>query len=185
MFPLVAQAQPDVWKQVNPLYDGPRLQSALPSKVQQLAIARLILHCCGSTIEETWGSRLADVVRCMAFEEIPLAAKRNVLLISNNGFKFPINGTGGGGAIWLVRLSGDVPTLLASPEDDFYGWLYSVQPSISHGYHDLVLGWHMSAGQAMLTYFQFNGKSYVSVSRAIDLCDQGCRIDPRIADREP
>jgi hypothetical protein len=72
--------------------------------------------------------------------------------------------------------------LLASPDNDFNGWLYSIQPSISHGYHDLVLGWHMGASDTILTFFQFDGESYNSVSRAENLCDdKGCRIDPNVA----
>jgi hypothetical protein len=178
--PLVAQTRPDVWKQVNPDTDGPRLQSARVSKVQQTAIARLILHCCEESFEGTQGTTLANIIQCLDFQEIPLASKQNVLLVSEEGLGCFQGGTGGGGPIWLVRLGGDVPILLT--EDDFYGSLYSTQPSMTHGYHDLVLGWHMGAGETILTYFQFNGRSYVSVSRAADLCDgERCRIDPNVA----
>ena len=61
---------------------------------------------------------------------------------------------------------------MASPEDNFFGWLYSVQTSTSHGYRDIVLGWHMSAGEADLTYFQFDGKSYVAIGKAKDILDE-------------
>ena len=70
--------------------------------------------------------------------------------------------------MWLIRLDGDVPVLLASPEGDFNGWLFSIQSSMSHGYRDLVLGWHMGAGNYGLTYFRFDGKSYVSIGTATD-----------------
>jgi hypothetical protein len=173
-----AQAQPNVWEQVNPNFNRLRLQSATLTKVQQRGLARLILQCCKGSFEE--GSTLADLVQRLIFQKIPLASKQNVLLISDEDTEGTW-GTGGGGAMWLVRLGGDVPILLASPEDDFNGWLYSIQPSVTHGYHDLVLGWHMSAGETILTYFQFDGRSYVSVSTAANLCDQnGCRIDPRV-----
>jgi hypothetical protein len=176
--PLVAQTQPDVWKRVDPRYNGPQLQSATLSNVQQRAIAQLILHCC----KEDLGGTPTDVLRCLNFQEIPLS-KGNILLLNEDGTECANAGTGGGGAMWLVRLDGDVPILLASPQDDFNGWIYSIQPSVSHGYRDLVLGWHMGAGMATLTYFQYNGKSYVSVSRAVNLCDRkGCRIDPNTAD---
>ena len=179
--PLVAQKQPDVWKRVDPNSDLPRLQFATVSKVQQTAIAQLILHCCQGALVGTQGSAPTDVIRCLSFQEIPLS-KESVLLISEDDTGCFQGGSGGGGAMWLVRLDGDVPILLASPEDDFSGWIYSVQPSVSHGYRDLVLGWHMGAGHTTLTYFQYNGRSYVSVSSAANLCDQnGCRIDPNIS----
>jgi hypothetical protein len=178
---LAAQTQPDLWKQVDPENYVPRLQAAALSKVQQEAVARLILRCCASSIEEPDGSTLADTIQCLNFQEIPLAPKRNVLLISEEGTGCADWGTGGGGGMWLIRLDGDKPALLASPEDDFNGWLYSIQPSVSHGYHDLVLGWHMGACYTILTFFQFDGKSYNSVSKAADLCDEkGHRIDPNV-----
>jgi hypothetical protein len=74
--PLVAQTQPDVWKQVNPDYPGPRLQSAMVSKAQQRAVARLILYCCEGSFEETQETTLADLIHCLAFQDIPLASKQ-------------------------------------------------------------------------------------------------------------
>jgi hypothetical protein len=74
--------------------------------------------------------------------------------------------------MWLIRFDGDEPVLLASPEEDFNGWLYSIQPSMTHGYYDLVLGWHMSAFSYGLTYFRFDGKSYVVVGTANDINGQ-------------
>jgi hypothetical protein len=178
---LAAQTQPDVWKQVNPVYHGSRLSSATLSEAQQRAIALLILQCCGLPSYDLPESKPDRLLRCLIFENIPLTPKQQVVLIEEGG-QCPHGGTGGGGDLWLVRFDGNIPTLLASPEDDFSGWLYSVQPTATHNYYDLVLGWHMGAGEAILTYFQFNGRSYVSVSRAADLCDQnGCRIDVNIA----
>jgi len=99
------------------------------------------------------------------FEEIPLAANHRVLLVQA-GRGCARGGQGANGAMWLIRFDGEVPVLLASPEGDFNGWLYSIQPTLSHGYHDLVLGWHMGADNYNLTYFRFDGKSYVVVGRA-------------------
>ena len=175
--PLVAQTRPDVWKRVDPNPDVGPLPSATVSKVQQRAVARLIQHCCKEALE----GAPTDVLQCLSFQKIPLS-KGNILLINEDGTECANPGTGGGGGMWLVRLDGDVPTLLASPKDDFNGWIYSIQPSVSHGYRDVALGWHMAAGMATLSYFRFNGKSYVSVSRAMDLCDGGeCTIDPKAA----
>lgn len=67
--------------------------------------------------------------------------------------------------MWLIRFDGDRPILLASPKE-FSGWLFSVQPSSSHGYSDIVLGWHMSAREANLIYFRFDGNAYHSISTA-------------------
>jgi hypothetical protein len=178
---LLAQTQPDLWKNVSPDYRGQRLESATPSNTQLQAIGKL-LH--GADKTGMWGcegSDLDDMIQGLMFNEIPLAANHHVLLVQA-GQGCGRGGQGANGAMWLIRLDGDVPVLLASPEDDFNGWLYSIQPSISHGYHDLVLGWHMGASYAILTYFQFDGKSYNSVSRAADTCDdKGCRIDPNVA----
>jgi hypothetical protein len=68
--------------------------------------------------------------------------------------------------MWLVRFDGLKPTLIASPQQGFEGWVYSIEPSSLNGYRDIILGWHMSAGEAALSYFRFDGKSYHSVSSA-------------------
>jgi hypothetical protein len=75
-------------------------------------------------------------------------------------------GQGSNGAMWLIRFDGLKPTLLASPQEGFNGWLYSVEPKASNGYRDVVLGWHMSAFEADLSYFRFDGKSYRRISSA-------------------
>jgi hypothetical protein len=69
---------------------------------------------------------------------------------------------------------------VASPEGDFGGYLYSVQENTSHGYKDLVLGWHMSARDADLTYFRFDGRTYQLIATAtIEFDDGGVgRISP-------
>jgi hypothetical protein len=67
--------------------------------------------------------------------------------------------------MWVIRFDGNTPALLATPKE-FSGWLFSVGPSSSHGYPDIVLGWHMSAAEANLSYFRFDGKSYHSIGTA-------------------
>jgi hypothetical protein len=164
---LAAQTQPDLWKQVNPEYNGAQLETVTPSDAQLRAIGKL-LHQTGKTgMWDCEGSDLDEMIRGLMFEEIPLAASHHVLLVQA-GRGCARGGQGANGAMWLVRLDGDAPVLLASPEDEFNGWLFSIQPSVSHGYHDLVLGWHMGADNTSLTYFQFNGKSYVSAGTATD-----------------
>lgn len=174
--PLSAHAQENVWQHVSPSYNQPVLetQTTLPI-ARQLAIARLIQHCCASDLNTQPGSTAADVAQCLTFQAIPLAPKQNVLLV----WGCYRAGTGGGGPNWLVRFRGAVPVPLASSNNGFSGWLYSIQPTMTHGYHDLVLGWHMGAFETDLTYFQFNGSTYVPVSKAQDLCNSDqCRIHP-------
>lgn len=67
--------------------------------------------------------------------------------------------------MWVIRLDGAAPALLATP-DEFSGWLFSVLPTLSHGYPDIALGWHMSASEAPLSYFRFDGTKYHRISSA-------------------
>ena len=79
-------------------------------------------------------------------------------------------GQGANGAMWVIRLDGVAPALLATPEQ-FSGWLFLVQPTQSHGYPDIVLGWHMSAREATLNYFRFDGRQYGRLGTASLLFD--------------
>jgi hypothetical protein len=167
LFSVAAQAQSDIWKPVDPNYNGPRLQSATLNKIKQQAVLQLVMKYYSSSSDSTPESKPDELLKNLTFEEIPLAPNQPVVLVIA-----PHEGTGGGGEMWLVRFDGDKPALLASPEDNFFGWLYSVQTSTSHGYRDIVLGWHMSAGEADLTYFQFDGKSYVAIGKAKDILDE-------------
>jgi len=38
---------------------------------------------------------------------------------------------------------------------------------MSNGYRDIVLGFHMRAGEADLSYFRFDGKKYRCIGNAI------------------
>jgi hypothetical protein len=68
--------------------------------------------------------------------------------------------------MWVVQLSNDKASVLASPDEGFNGWLYAVQPSSNKGYKDIVLGWHMSSREAGLSYFRFDGIRYNLLSGA-------------------
>jgi hypothetical protein len=157
----VAQTRPDIWKQVDPYYDGPRLQSAALNKIKRQAVLQFVMKYYSSSSDSTPESKPDELLNNLTFEEIPLAPNQHVVLVIA-----PHEGTGGGGEMWLVRFDGDKPALLASPENDFFGWIYSIQPSMSHGYHDLVLGWHMAVDNYNLTYFRFDGKTYAAIGRA-------------------
>jgi hypothetical protein len=174
---LAAQKSPNLWRQVNPRYNQPVLESlnTLPI-ARQLAVARLIQRCCASDLSVQSASTPSAIAQCLTFQQIPLAPNQDLMLVSGCWQ----GGTGGGGPMWLVRFRNGVPILLATSNNGFYGWLYSIQPTMTHGYHDLVLGWHMSAFETDLTYFQFNGSSYVPVGKAEDLCptQDACAIHP-------
>jgi hypothetical protein len=90
-------------------------------------------------------------------------------------------GQGANGAMWALRFEGDRVSLLATPEQKFNGWLYSIQPTISHGFRDLLLGWHTSAGESNLSYFSFDGTSYHLVGKAVRLVgdDGTAKIVPK------
>ena len=66
----------------------------------------------------------------------------------------------------MVQFKADKLSFLATPQENFNGWLYSIEPTTSHGFQDLVLGWHLSAGEAILSYFRFDGKSYRLLGKA-------------------
>lgn len=82
--------------------------------------------------------------------------------------------------MWLIRFDAGKPTLLASPEVDFGGYLFSIQATKSHGYKDIVLGWHMNASYSDLTYFRFDGRTYRLIASATSEFDENgrARITP-------
>lgn len=176
--PQAAPQPPNLWRDVNPRYDPPQLETvtALP-RSRQLAVARLILRCCASDLNP--GNSASEIAQCLTFQSIPLKPPQTIFLVLAGPPCFQ-SGTGGGGPMWLVRFRNGEPILLATSKNGFYGWLYSIQPPVANGYHDLVLGWHMSAFETDLTYFQFNGISYVPIARAEDLCPMQapCAIHP-------
>jgi hypothetical protein len=168
MFPSAyagAQAAPNIWKDVKTEIDLPRLQSVTPSDAQLKAIAVLLRRADKEDIWECEGNARDEMIKGLTFEAIPLASDRKVLL-AQAGAGCARGGQGANGAMWLIRLEGDVPHLIASPKGGFNGWLYAIQPSANFGYRDIVLGWHMGADQAVLNYFRFNGKSYVAIGNA-------------------
>ena len=81
-------------------------------------------------------------------------------------------GQGANGAMWIAEFNGSHPRWLATPKGEFNGWLFSIQPQMSHGYHDIVLGWHMSAFEAGLDYFRFDGAQYRSLGGAMLTTDE-------------
>jgi hypothetical protein len=177
---LVARAQTGVWQQVHHPSKFPQLPFATLTKIQEQAVARIIQHCCQGSFDEKHGKSPQSILRCIDFQQIPLADKKEMVLISEDETECFQPGTSDAVPMWIARLDGDRPVLLS--EDNLFGSLYSVEPTVSKGYHDLILYSHFGAGTTLLTYFQFNGKFYESVSQAMELCDDEdrCRIDSSI-----
>lgn len=104
-------------------------------------------------------------LRC---ETLPISPNHRVLLVEA-GPGCARSGQGNNGAMWLIQMDQSKPAVIiagAGLRDDFSGYIFSVEPNSSHGYRDVVVGWHMSAFEAKLTYFRFNGKSYTAIAHS-------------------
>jgi hypothetical protein len=101
----------------------------------------------------------------LSYGIVPLSPVASVVLVEA-GPGCARGGQGANGSMWLVRFDGSTPKLIASPQEGFAGYVYSIEPTTSQGYRDIILGWHMSAFEAALSYFRFDGRSYHSISDA-------------------
>jgi hypothetical protein len=160
-----ALAQADLWSHVRPQFDLPQLSAATLSDSRLVAIRRLMRENTKSIGWECSGDQLDEMLKGLTFENIPLSDGHDVLLVQA-GAGCARGGQGSNGAMWLVRFEGDTPLLMATPKDGFNGWLFSIQPSTSHGFRDIVLGWHMGARVGGLNYLRFDGKSYQPIASA-------------------
>lgn len=100
-----------------------------------------------------------DWVEKVTFEELPISNTEKAVLVEA-GMGCARGGQGANGAMWVIRFKDDKLSFLATPEHQFSGWLYSIQPTTSHSLRDLVLGWHVSGRESNLGYFRFDGTSY-------------------------
>jgi hypothetical protein len=114
----------------------------------------------------------------LTFEALPDSATKKIVLVEA-GTGCARGGRGENGAMWVLQFEGDKFSLPATPEGQFSGWLYSIQPTIRHGFRDLVLGWHMGEGKAVLSYFRCDGKSYRPLGQAMTAADGTGEIVPR------
>jgi hypothetical protein len=107
----------------------------------------------------------------LKLEELPVSETEKIVLVeAGNGCAR--GGQGSNGAMWVIRFQGDKFSFLATPEQQFNGWLYSIQRTTSHGFRDLVLGWHMGGGETGLNYFRFDGTCYQRIGAATQLTDE-------------
>jgi hypothetical protein len=116
----------------------------------------------------------------LRYGSVALSEARQVLLVEA-GRGCARGGQGSNGAMWLIRFDGRDPVLLAGPQQEFGGFLYSVEPQASKGYRDVIVGWHMSGSETALSYFRFDGTAYRCIgSAALQYDEQGIRkIVPR------
>jgi len=167
-----ALPQADLWTHVSTERNIQNVQPTTLSSAQLDSFARILRKQKPDDLWDCEPSEIDDLIKGLIFETIPVSPKQNLVLVEA-GRGCARGGQGANGAMWLIRFDGAdeaTPTLLATPKE-FSGWLYSVQPTMSHGYPDIVLGWHMGAAEASLSYFRFEGKSYHLISTASLLAD--------------
>ena len=115
----------------------------------------------------------------LRYRTLPLSPKVRVIL-AEAGPGCARGAQGSNGAMWLIRFDGRNPILLASPQQEFNGFLYSIEPTTFQGYRDVIVGWGIGAGDTVLAYFRFDGKSYRCIARATLHSDErGVSIVPR------
>jgi hypothetical protein len=161
--------QNDLWQQVRG-YSPLLLKNYVLSETQLVGVkkalkARVDLDGwpCAEEDDPGWTENLK-------FEELPVSVKEKIVLVEA-GLGCARGGQGSNGAMWIIRFQGDKFSFLATPQQQFNGWIYSIQPTTGHGFRDLVLAWHMSAAESDLSYFRFNGTSYRRISTATTLTD--------------
>jgi hypothetical protein len=164
--------QTDLWKKVGH-YDPMqplKIYAASPAQlvmVKKALVARVVLDnwpCAEEDEDLEWTENLK-------FEELPVSVTEKIVLVEA-GPGCARGGQGSNGAMWIIRFQGDKFSFLATPEQQFNGWLYSIQETSSHGFRDLVLGWHMSAFENDLSYFRFDGTCYQRIGAATQLTDE-------------
>ncbi len=166
LWPQLATAQSNLWQHalaVARTGGSARVQDATPSTAQKRSIATVVkghdgFDCDVMDPDGEW-------LKNLRYENVKLSPEKSVLLVEA-GSGCARGGQGANGAMWLIRFDGNVPTILASPEQGFTGFVYSVEPSASNGYRDIILGWHMGGGETGLTYLRFDRRSYRAVSGA-------------------
>jgi hypothetical protein len=151
-------AQTDLWQNIarsNPI----NLKISAPSRAQLVEVKKALL---ARVRLDNWPCAElsgAEWTENLQIEELPVSETDKILLVEA-GPGCARGAQGANGAMWIIRFRGDKLSFLATPQQQFNGWLYSIQETTSHGFRDLVLGWHMSAGETDLNYFRFDGTSY-------------------------
>jgi hypothetical protein len=158
-------AQMSLWNQVNTSYSPPEVSPVKLTRVETQSIHTLLRSPAQRDVWTCGDDPQSDLIKGLIFSTIQLASGRKTILIEA-GPGCGRGGQGANGAMWIVEFHGSKTALLATPGQNFNGWLYSVQPSSHSGYNDIVLGWHMSAFESGRSYFRFNGRSYKPIASA-------------------
>ena len=118
-------------------------------------------------ISQCEGFESADsVLGQLQFQRIGLSSDNTDQVLVEAGPGCLRGAQGSNGAMWIVELRRGRVIILASPAADFEGYVYSVPAASSKGYRDIVVGWHLSAVEAGLVYFRFDGTQYRKLSQA-------------------
>lgn len=167
LLPSPSPAQDDLWKNFEADAGPSRLDRAAVSEAARSAVEALF-RAQGQTSVWECDPRTEErqLLNGLIFSGIPIGEGKRAYLVEA-GQGCARGGQGANGAMWLVEFRKAGPVLLATPGERFNGWLFSVQPSTSHGYRDVVLGWHMSASEAGLSYFRFDGVRYRQIGSAM------------------
>jgi hypothetical protein len=113
----------------------------------------------------------------LRYSSVPLSVTRRVVLVEA-GRGCARGGQGSNGAMWLIRFDGRNPVLLADPQQEFDGFLSSIELTTSKGYRDVIVGWHMGGAETGLGYFRFDGTAYHRIGSATLQYDE--RGNPKI-----
>lgn len=181
VIPMLAQSPP--WEQVGE-YKGANLEPAKLSRPEMAGIAKLIVaRGEGKGKDSGWYCDAGELQQGAKWETIAISTSHQVVLVEAG--TCARGGQGSNGAMWLVRVDGSAPVLLA-PAGALGGWIYSIQNTLSYGYRDIVLGWHMSAAESGLNYLRFDGKQYKSIGSATSLRgdDGNTKIIPENRERQ-
>ena len=174
-------AQDKLWQRVgSPNTEGIKPKDAEMSDSQQQSVIRLL-----KSGRPPWTCDVDDPkgewLKNLSYRSVAVSATSTVLLVEA-GRGCARGGQGSNGAMWLIRLNRrSAPDLLAGEEQDFGGFLYSIEPTRSNGYPDVIVGWHRGGGETGLMYFRFNGRTYKSIGAATLNYDE--RGKPRIHQR--
>jgi hypothetical protein len=156
-------AQTTLWSQVSGTYSPPKTPPAQLTRSETQSIRNLLSSPAQKNIWECGDN--PDLLNNVNFSSISLAPGHKTILVQA-GPGCARGGQGANGAMWIVELHGTKSTLLATPGRNFSGWLYSSQHTSHSEYKDIVLGWHMSAFEANLAYFRFDGRFYKVIASA-------------------
>src|ERR1700730_14895781 len=162
-------AQADLWQKVGS-YNAMHLKNYAPSQAELVRVKKTIAARVGL---DNWPCAEDDSewTEKLKFEELHVSEAEKIVLVEA-GPGCARGGQGSNGAMWIIRFQGDKFSFLATPQHTFNGWLYSIQQTTSHGFRDLVLGWHMGGGETGLSYFRFDGTSYQRIAAATQTTDE-------------